>query len=119
MSVASRTKFVHVQHMKSESLVQFKLMLPADLKKRIEERATENRRTLSQEIVSVLERAFPTDEQLIRMSQAAQDLAQLVQEFDGEEREVLMPLVRKKIERELSSLERLRDKFDNMGKDAE
>lgn len=59
MSVASRTKLVHCVAMKEDALVQFKLMLPAGLKARVEASAERNRRSLSQEIVWVLEDAFP------------------------------------------------------------
>ena len=38
-----------------DRLIQFKLMLPADLKIRVEEVAFLNRRSLSQEIVAALE----------------------------------------------------------------
>ena len=59
MSVASRTNLVHPARMKEEALVQFKLMLPAGLKARVEASAAANRRTLSQEIVVTLEEKFP------------------------------------------------------------
>ena len=45
--------------MKDEALVQFKLLLPAALKKRLETHATLNRRSLSQEIVVALEEKYP------------------------------------------------------------
>lgn len=113
MSVASRTNFVHYACMKEDALVQFKLMLPAGLKKRVEESASANRRTLSQEIVAILERAFPSAQDRVRMSHALADLAQLVEEFEGEEREALMPLVRKKIDDELNTLEQLRTALES------
>lgn len=59
MSVASRTFIVHVARMENESLVQFKLMLPEDLKGRVEKAAKLNRRSLSKEIVATLEDAYP------------------------------------------------------------
>lgn len=40
--------------------IQFKLMLPADLKIRVEEMASLNRRSLSQEIVAALEEKYPS-----------------------------------------------------------
>ncbi|TVP70130.1 MAG: hypothetical protein EA339_13395 [Rhodobacteraceae bacterium] len=46
--------------MKADCLVQFKLMIPAGLKARVEASAQKNRRSLSQEIVRVLEEQFPT-----------------------------------------------------------
>ena len=117
MSVASRTNIVHYASMKEDTLVQFKLMLPAGLKKRIEERASDNRRTLSQEIVVVLERAFPSAQDRVRMAHALAELAELVEEFEGEEREALMPLVRKKIDDELHTLEQLKTQLEKGGKD--
>ncbi|UWQ38463.1 hypothetical protein K3552_05490 [Leisingera aquaemixtae] len=45
--------------MKDADLVQFKLMLPALLKARVEEQASLNRRSLSQEIVTALEEKYP------------------------------------------------------------
>ena len=45
--------------MKDEALLQFKLMLPAALKKRVETHAALNRRSLSQEIVTSLEKTYP------------------------------------------------------------
>jgi len=45
--------------MRDSALVQFKLMLPADLKSRIESHAQGHRRSLSQEIVLALEEKFP------------------------------------------------------------
>lgn len=59
MSVESRTKNVHNDGMKDDALVQFKLMLPAGLKRRVEDAARSSRRSLSQEIVATLEREFP------------------------------------------------------------
>ena len=59
MSLASRTKFVHCALMKDADLLQFKLMLPAPLKARVEEQAALNRRSLSQEIVTALEEKYP------------------------------------------------------------
>lgn len=60
MSIALRTNFVHCAIMKDEALIQFKLMLPAALKKRLETHASLNRRSLSQEIVVALEEKYPT-----------------------------------------------------------
>ncbi|ATX64728.1 hypothetical protein [Roseinatronobacter bogoriensis] len=45
--------------MKADALVQFKLMLPAGLKTRVEASADRNRRSLSQEIVWALEERYP------------------------------------------------------------
>ena len=59
MSVASKTFYVHNESMKDEALIQFKLMLPAELKKRVETHANINRRSLSQEIVTALEKTYP------------------------------------------------------------
>ncbi|HWL56417.1 MAG TPA: hypothetical protein VNQ78_07020 [Paracoccus sp. (in: a-proteobacteria)] len=42
-------------------LVQFKLMLPADLKSRVEAAAKKAHRSLSQEIVATLEEEYPPD----------------------------------------------------------
>lgn len=60
MSVYSRTEIVHVVCMSENTPIQFKLMLPADLKIRVEEMASLNRRSLSQEIVAALEENYPT-----------------------------------------------------------
>lgn len=60
MSVYSRTKIVHSVCMSENTPIQFKLMLPADLKIRVEEMASLNRRSLSQEIVAALEDKYPT-----------------------------------------------------------
>jgi hypothetical protein len=60
MSVYSRTKIVHGVCMSENTPIQFKLMLPADLKIRVEEMASLNRRSLSQEIVAALEDKYPT-----------------------------------------------------------
>ena len=46
--------------MSENTPIQFKLMLPADLKIRVEEMASLNRRSLSQEIVSALEEKYPS-----------------------------------------------------------
>lgn len=46
--------------MSEKTPIQFKLMLPADLKIRVEEMASLNRRSLSQEIVAALEDKYPT-----------------------------------------------------------
>ena len=46
--------------MSENAPIQFKLMLPADLKIRVEEMASLNRRSLSQEIVAALEDKYPT-----------------------------------------------------------
>ncbi|MEO9651652.1 MAG: hypothetical protein ABJE99_13745 [Roseobacter sp.] len=46
--------------MSENTPIQFKLMLPADLKIRVEEMASLNRRSLSQEIVAALEDKYPT-----------------------------------------------------------
>lgn len=59
MSLASRTKFVHCAGMKDPESVQFKLMIPAPLKVRMEEKAAHNRRSLSQEIIVALEEKYP------------------------------------------------------------
>ena len=61
MSISLRTNIVHSADMKNENLIQFKLLLPAALKKRLETHASLNRRSLSQEIVVVLEEKYPTD----------------------------------------------------------
>lgn len=60
MSVYSRTEIVHGGYMSENTSIQFKLMLPADLKVRVEEMASLNRRSLSQEIVAALEDKYPT-----------------------------------------------------------
>ncbi len=62
MSISLRTDIVHCVVMKDEALIQFKLMLPAALKKRLETHATLNRRSLSQEIVVALEEKYPPAE---------------------------------------------------------
>ena len=85
MSVASRTKFVHDHDMKNPLLVQFKLMLPAALKARVETVATANRRSLSQEIVASLEEKYPVEDTVIfsrlyRIAKAAGRLEALSQE---------------------------------------
>jgi hypothetical protein len=59
MSIYSRTEIVHAIHMSENTPIQFKLMLPADLKIRVEEMASLNRRSLSQEIVAALEDEYP------------------------------------------------------------
>lgn len=59
MSVYPRTNYVHDRCMSKKSPIQFKLMIPADLKIRIEEMASLNRRSLSQEIVAALEEQYP------------------------------------------------------------
>jgi hypothetical protein len=46
--------------MSENAPIQFKLMLPGDLKIRVEEMASLNRRSLSQEIVAALEGKYPT-----------------------------------------------------------
>jgi hypothetical protein len=48
--------------MKDEALIQFKLLLPAALKKRLETHSSINRRSLSQEIVVALEEKYPPTE---------------------------------------------------------
>ncbi|MEO9843143.1 MAG: hypothetical protein ABJ360_17375 [Roseobacter sp.] len=60
MSIYSRTEIVHSVCMSENTPIQFKLMLPADLKIRVEEMASLNRRSLSQEIVAALEDKYPT-----------------------------------------------------------
>ena len=60
MSISFGTNIVHHAFMKDEALIQFKLMLPAALKKRLETHASLNRRSLSQEIVVALEEKYPT-----------------------------------------------------------
>jgi hypothetical protein len=60
MSVYSRTEIVHDGSMSESTPIQFKLMLPADLKIRVEEMASLNRRSLSQEIVAALEEKYPS-----------------------------------------------------------
>ena len=62
ISKSLRTNIVHNEIMKEEALVQFKLLLPAALKKRLETHATLNRRSLSQEIVVALEEKYPAAE---------------------------------------------------------
>lgn len=57
--------------MKDDSLVQFKLMIPTALKKRLDTRATLNRRSLSQEIVAALEEKYPPDQAAITKDPAA------------------------------------------------
>ena len=58
MSVASRTNIVHSVGMKENEPIQFKLMLPRALKTRVEERAVLNRRSISQEIVTILKEKY-------------------------------------------------------------
>ena len=60
MSVYSRTEIVHGGWMSENTPIQFKLLLPSDLKIRVEEMASLNRRSLSQEIVAALEDKYPT-----------------------------------------------------------
>ena len=62
MSISLGTNIVHHAVMKDEALLQFKLLLPAALKKRLETHATINRRSLSQEIVVALEEKYPAAE---------------------------------------------------------
>lgn len=81
MSVASRTIFVHLATMKEEALVQFKLMLPAGLKARVEVSATSNRRSLSQEIVATLEDRYPAPGRVFDEAKAV--LAALRQDVKG------------------------------------
>lgn len=90
--------------MKEEALVQFKLMLPAGLKQRLEERATANRRALSQEIVAILEQALPSTRDRLRRSYALIDLANIVAEFEGDQGETLRKLVMKKLDDEMGDL---------------
>lgn len=45
--------------MKETDNVQFKLMIPAPLKARMEDQAARNRRSLSQEIINTLEEKYP------------------------------------------------------------
>lgn len=64
--------------MKEDSLVQFKLMLPAALKARVETAAKENRRSLSQEIVGTLEEKYPSRDTMIAEIEAKlKDLRQM------------------------------------------
>ncbi|KAE9627963.1 hypothetical protein GP644_17890 [Parasedimentitalea maritima] len=60
--------------MKDEALVQFKLLLPAALKKRLETHASLNRRSLSQEIVVALEEKHPAAEPDAKSDPAARML---------------------------------------------
>ena len=60
MSIYLRTEIVHGVIMSVNTPIQFKLMLPADLKIRVEEMASLNRRSLSQEIVAALEEKYPS-----------------------------------------------------------
>jgi hypothetical protein len=60
MSVYSRTEIVHGVFMSKNTPIQFKLMLPSGLKIRVEEMASLNRRSLSQEIVAALEDKYPS-----------------------------------------------------------
>lgn len=57
MSVASRTVFVHNSRM-ADDRVQFKLLLPAGLKERLEDAAHAERRSVSAEIIARLEASF-------------------------------------------------------------
>jgi Icc-related predicted phosphoesterase len=61
MSVASRTFFVHTQGMSESKRVQYKFMIPEDLKKALEEAAEYNRRSLSAEIVERLQQSVYAD----------------------------------------------------------
>lgn len=54
-TIASSTDFVQLGTMSQDERVQYKFMIPADLKKRLEDSAAEGRRSLSQEIVMRLE----------------------------------------------------------------
>ena len=66
MSISLGTNIVHHAIMKDEALLQFKLLLPAALKKRLETHATINRRSLSQEIVVALEEKYPQQNRMRR-----------------------------------------------------
>jgi hypothetical protein len=71
MSILSGTNIVHTGIMKDEALLQFKLLLPAALKKRLETHAALNRRSMSQEIVVALEEKYPAGEPDARSDPAA------------------------------------------------
>ncbi len=61
--LASRTFFVHPCTMSERDRVQFKFMIPADLKEALEQAAHEERRSLSAEIIARLEESFRYDPQ--------------------------------------------------------
>ena len=70
--------------MQENSLVQFKLMIPADLKARVDASAQKNRRSLSQEIVAVLEAAHPptsADEAKVVLEATLHKLAAVAREI--------------------------------------
>ena len=60
MSFESGTETVHNAVMIEITRIQFKSILPADLKIRVEEMASLNRRSLSQEIVAALDEKYPS-----------------------------------------------------------
>lgn len=104
MSVASRTKFVQIEAMSNDDLVQFKLLLPAALKLRVEAEANANRRSLSQEIVVALQERFPeplTDDRLAALAlEAAIELTKMANDTSRTQSERDTALI---------TLEKLRD----------
>lgn len=80
--------------MTNDDLVQFKLLLPAALKLRVEAEANANRRSLSKEIVAVLEEKFPepfTDDRLAALAlEAAVALTKMANDTtrDQDERDI-------------------------------
>lgn len=81
--------------MDDDRLVQFKLMIPAALKLRVEAEAKASRRSLSQEIVATLEAAFPPREDTLHLH--LPDLERAIAEYKAEKspdrRERLQALV--------------------------
>jgi FMN-dependent NADH-azoreductase len=90
--------------MQEKALVQFKLMLPAGLKARVEAAAKENRRSLSQEIVDTLEREYPAPDPVETIELTEEAIASIrsqLQAADMPEDE------RQKGERMISSMQNL------------
>lgn len=77
---------------KLDQLVQFKLMLPADLKDRIEAATKDTRRSLSREMVAALEEKFPAPSPPIEDFSRLYALMELV--MSGETREQREALLR-------------------------
>ncbi|MBT9385632.1 hypothetical protein KM176_17305 [Pseudooceanicola sp. CBS1P-1] len=100
--------------MKEDALVQFKLMLPASLKRALEERAHTNRRALSQEMVAILEQSLPAARDRLRKTHALADLAALAEEFEGEEGDLVRRLVLRKMDQEISEIEKLRSTLETL-----
>lgn len=97
--------------MKEDAPIQFKLLLPAGLKARLDAQARANRRSLSQEIIFILEHALPATGERLRKTYALVDLAELVSEIEGEDGDRLRNLVSKRLEEEQSELEKLMSQY--------